>query len=164
MKLLKNLKKINKFLTRVNKTSTCWLWKGSIMKTGGYGQVHEVGFGHWRAHRLSWELFRGRIPRGFQVLHGCDIPGCVKPSHLFLGTQLDNMRDCKRKGRTNKSYGKMNSNGKLSDKEVSYIRKNCIRVKQGQPGSNVKDLANKFGITIQFVSRIAAGTSRSEKR
>lgn len=51
------------------------------------------------AHRVSWIIFRGKIPKGKHVLHKCDTPLCVNPKHLFIGTALDNIRDCFNKGR-----------------------------------------------------------------
>lgn len=51
------------------------------------------------AHRISWEIHRGNIPKGMYVLHKCDVPGCVNPDHLYLGTQSENMRDAYHRGR-----------------------------------------------------------------
>lgn len=55
-----------------------------------------------RAHRASWEIYKGTIPEGLSVLHSCDTPLCVNPDHLFLGTQQENMTDRTAKGRTGK--------------------------------------------------------------
>ena len=79
-----------KFWKYVNKTDGCWLWTGKARREG-YGAVG------WpktiSAHRLSWGLHNGPIPAGLWVLHKCDVRLCVRPDHLFLGTNLDNMRD-----------------------------------------------------------------------
>ncbi len=79
----------------------CWLWTASV-NHAGYGRVgledsREVDL----AHRASWRAFRGQIPKGLYVLHRCDTPACINPFHLWLGTQLDNVRDMIAKGRDN---------------------------------------------------------------
>lgn len=75
----------------------CLIWQGSLDRRG-YGGVRRAGK-LWSAHRYAWWLANGDIPPGMYVLHRCDTPACVRPSHLFLGTQGDNMRDAKAKGR-----------------------------------------------------------------
>ena len=75
----------------------CWPWTTTI-GNDGYGQ-YQLGGHTKRAHRIAWELARGPILNGMSVLHYCDSPSCVNPSHLFLGTQADNMRDMCEKGR-----------------------------------------------------------------
>lgn len=99
---------IGKFWTRFEKADGdgCWIWKG-IIEQNGYGSI-ELGGDRKKAgsrtrisaHRLSWILHNGPIssPTIF-VCHKCDNPPCVRPDHLFLGTQRDNMRDASRKGR-----------------------------------------------------------------
>lgn len=75
----------------------CWLWTASVNRKG-YGRIG-VGDAAALAHRVSWELHRGPIPGGLCVLHKCDVPACVNPDHLFLGTVPDNTADCIAKGR-----------------------------------------------------------------
>ena len=86
------------FFARVLKSATCWLWAG-YSKNGRYGHL-TVGGKSKPAHVVAWELATGEpVPEGLKVLHKCDNTRCVRKGHLFLGTQLDNMRDCSIKGR-----------------------------------------------------------------
>ena len=71
--------------------SGCWLWMGS-QAAHGYGML-SVNGKPCRAHRVSWEMYNGPIPDGLHILHKCDNPPCVNPSHLYAGTHKDNMRD-----------------------------------------------------------------------
>lgn len=72
------------------------MWTGCVVRR--YGQMRWHGERH-RTHRLSWILANGPIPDGLWVLHHCDVPLCVNPAHLFLGTVQDNKRDEVAKGR-----------------------------------------------------------------
>ena len=73
------------------------LWGGAT-DSGGYGHL-SIGGQLLSAHRVAWELENGLIPEGTHVLHHCDIPPCLEPTHLFLGTPLDNNHDMRAKGR-----------------------------------------------------------------
>jgi HNH endonuclease len=75
----------------------CWLWFGPKHRQG-YGHIKIKGKMH-TAHRLMFQYFYGVDPGEYKVCHTCDTPACVRPNHLFLGTQLDNVRDCIAKGR-----------------------------------------------------------------
>ena len=77
----------------------CWLWTGARNAHYGYGQIILPSKKLLMVHRLAWEMFFGAIPDGLQVLHTCDNPPCFRGSHLFLGTQADNMRDMHQKRR-----------------------------------------------------------------
>ena len=88
---------LKRFTSHVDKSGDCWLWQPGKDKDG-YGKIKVAGK-HLRAHRLSYELYVGPIPESVMVLHRCDVPGCVNPDHLWLGTALDNNRDRDQKGR-----------------------------------------------------------------
>ena len=75
----------------------CWIWMRS-RDPRGYGQLGVDGK-ITRAHRHFYATYVGPIPEEMFVLHKCDIPACVNPTHLFLGTQADNMSDMVAKGR-----------------------------------------------------------------
>jgi hypothetical protein len=85
--------------THIRMDGECWMWSGKILKPGmGYGLASQHA--KWQlAHRLSYKTFVGDIPEGMQVLHRCDRPACVNPSHLFLGTQKENIHDMLSKDR-----------------------------------------------------------------
>src|ERR1019366_3384667 len=100
----------------------CWLWTASV-DSGGYG-VFDTGR---RSHRYSWELHHGPIPPSDGLIvtcvcHHCDNPRCVRPDHLFLGTQGDNMRDMAEKGRGARHAGESNPRAKLTAAIVRSIR------------------------------------------
>src|SRR6266566_4592797 len=80
------------FWQQVEKTNYCWNWKGS-KDVSGYGE-----FGSRMAHRYSWTLHFGEIPRGMCICHACDNPACVNPNHLWLGTPQANTKDRDVKG------------------------------------------------------------------
>lgn len=92
-----------RFWKKVKKSniSDCWIWSG-FKNPHGYGGI-EIKGGMALAHRVAWELTYGKVPEELYVLHHCDNPTCVNPSHLFLGTQADNIRDMCLKGRSRHS-------------------------------------------------------------
>lgn len=90
---------MERFWSKVDKSSDCWVWTASTIKDG-YGQFRGPE-GMVLAHRFSYTLQNGVIPDGFCVCHTCDNPPCVNPSHLFVGTQKTNTQDMMGKGRNN---------------------------------------------------------------
>jgi hypothetical protein len=128
---------LSRFMSRIKKTESCWLW------TAGH---HEFGYGvmsangkRMTAHRLSWILHNGKIPKGLHVLHKCDNPRCVNPKHLFLGTQADNMADMVQKKRH--AEGSRNGHAILTEDKVREAR---IRYAAG--GISQRELAEQFGV------------------
>lgn len=126
--------------------SGCWIWMGTT--TRGYGQI-ESDTKKYYAHRASYQAFVGEIPEGMNVCHRCDNRFCVNPSHLFLGTQKDNLQDMKRKGRS--TIGEKNARSKLTEKQVQQI-KNGLR-----SGLKEKYLANLYGVCRQSINNIKNG-------
>lgn len=127
--------------------SGCWLWAGP-WTVSGYGVARSAGK-NVRAHRLSWEMNRGDIPSGMVVCHRCDTPACVNPDHLFLGTQVENVKDRTAKGRA--SSGSKHSQSlqgrvaKLTAEQVLAIRSDSR--------SNA-DIALDYGVTKENVGAI----------
>lgn len=128
--------------------SGCWLWLGAVTKFG-YGKITVDG-NHTTAHRWSWTLRRGPIPDGLHVLHKCDVPACVNPDHLFLGTALDNDQDKRRKGRH--YVLPIQRNPKLTEEQVADIRR--LRGLE-----TIVSLGKKFSVHHSVVSRIQRGKS-----
>jgi hypothetical protein len=109
------------FWSKVEKTDSdddCWLWIAGCdgQGRGAYAVDRKIKV----APRVAYELSFGKIQEGLYVCHKCDNPKCCNPSHLFLGTPLDNMMDKKQKGKGNE--GERNGRCKLSDKQIVEIR------------------------------------------
>lgn len=128
----------------------CWLWTGKL-NDKGYGRLSRGARGEgWHyAHRVSYELHVGPAG-GLHVLHRCDVPCCVNPSHLFLGTQADNNRDRDGKGRQVAPRGEHNGMARLTEEKVSQIL--------ASPLSSLK-LAPIIGIDASCIRKIRRGES-----
>ena len=136
-----------RFWYRVNKTETCWVWIGNKDRKG-YGRFC-FSTGHIGAHRFIWEITFGGIPAGMQVLHTCDNPACVRPDHLFLGTNQDNRTDSVTKDRQAKGGG--HGRHKLTEDEVRFIKGRCCR---GHAMYGVMALAKRFNVWPMTISAI----------
>src|SRR6187399_1075873 len=139
------------FWSRIRKSKKgkrCWNW---TLSTGenGYGQLACKRYSPTKlaTHRVAWELANGRcVPARKHVLHTCDNRRCCRPSHLFLGTNLDNIADCVAKGRTTR--GEKHPMVKITRVIARKIRK---RVAKGETQAAV---AKDVGLDFRTVSQI----------
>lgn len=134
---------MERFWEKVNKKGSihpvlktrCWEWEAGISSNGGYG-CFSRGKKTQKAHRYAYEIYFGRIPDNQIVLHKCDNPRCVRPSHLSCGTHQDNMTDMVNKGRSARgdrhgsktkpecrTRGEKIGKAKLTEAEVLDIRR-----------------------------------------
>ena len=132
-----------KFISKVRVVgiSKCWYWKASGTDNGGYGRG-SLYKKQMSAHRISYQLFYGDLSNDLVVCHKCDHPSCVNPTHLFQGTQRDNMRDMLNKGRGRTKTHISEKSRKELTKWVSKLYKD---------GLSVKDIAGLFDLDDNFV-------------
>jgi len=146
-------KDVARFWEKVDCTAgffECWTWK-AFCNQKGYGMLWWLGKSD-RAHRVAWTLTNGAIPDAICVLHSCDNPPCCNPSHLFLGTNLENTQDRVSKGRNGDISGEKHPRHKLTSLEVSGIR---LRYSQG--GITQRQLADEFNMSQGTIGAILRG-------
>lgn len=137
---------MKRFWDKVNKTEACWLWTAA--NAAGYGLI-KLGGRMQKAHRVSWEMANGVIPPGMCVCHHCDVPLCVNPAHLFLGTVHDNQMDMRNKGRFPSQRGEGNHAAKLTKKSVISIRQ-----EYATGACTLAHLADKHAVTLGNISAV----------
>lgn len=135
---------IERFWSKVNKTDDCWIWVAGL-SPDGYGKFKSGGR-TYRSTRFLWAHLHGEIPEGMHVLHDCDNKRCVKPDHLHLGTNIDNMREGVERCRF--LYGSNNPAGKLTEDAVVDIRTSSL---------TQWELAHKYGVNQAVVWRALRG-------
>ena len=119
----------------------CWIWTGST-QVRGYGEIISNGKKIY-AHRASYTVYKGDIPKGMYVCHKCDTVSCVNPDHLFLGTQRDNIHDMIKKGRS--GNGEHHPHTRLTREDVLYIRSSDERTSL---------LSKKFNVSMSNINAI----------
>ena len=145
------------FWPKVRKGSGCWEWTAAT-DVGGYG-VFNTGRRMSKAHRYSWIIANGAIPSDRHVLHRCDNRLCVRPSHLYLGTQQDNVADMDARGRRGRGWhpsrtGQEHQASRLSDETVAAIRAAVAA------GGRQRHVAVRFGVSHTYVGMLVRGEKR----
>lgn len=137
-----------RFWSKVDKSGPngCWVWTASVFKSGGYGAFGYTSTDIRRAHRYAWEITRGPIPEGAFLLHSCDNPLCVNPSHLRPGTTADNSQDAVDRNRTTLGRWKV-----LPPERVSEIRSDT---------RTIREIAADYGVSNGYVSRLKRNLAR----
>jgi hypothetical protein len=134
----------------VRMTEDCWLFEG-YRPSRQHGRI-EFKSQQIYMHRAVYALLFGPIPEGMNVCHRCDVGNCIPPAHLFLGTQVDNIRDMEAKGRANRvgwRGGAAHPAAHLTDVEVELLR-----LEAAKPGTKQRDVATKFGVSQSTVWRL----------
>ena len=138
---------------RLNPVTGCLEWQTHL---GGskraYGRVvmgsRKTGRYYRYAHRLVWESIHGPLGKGQCVLHRCDNPRCVNPTHLFVGSQADNMRDMASKGRGGAPRGGRHMSAKLTEEQARSALCSDLSTPQ---------LAAEWGVSYQSIWALRAG-------
>ena len=139
---------LRRWVTKIRAEGDCWIWTGGTTK--GYAAFT---FGDWNApeeqygHRASYRMFKGPIPKGMLVMHACDTPLCVNPSHLALGTIKENNDDSRRKGRA--TVGTKSHLAKVNEDDVREIRR------RRAAGERLKAIGADYGLSEAGVCVIA---------
>lgn len=135
--------------------SGCLIWQHSV-DGGGYGVFFSQKYGRDKAHRISYAETYGDFDSSLFVLHKCDNPSCIDPTHLFLGTNMDNIKDKVNKRRQHHPIGNLNGRCILSDEDVQSMRDDY---KSGK--YSYRTLHKKYNISQTQVSRIIRKESRT---
>lgn len=133
---------------KTQKSDTCWVWIGAHL-ISGYGHM-TINKKRVTVHRLSWEVHNGPIPIGMEILHRCDNPPCIRPDHLFIGTNQDNVDDMVSKKRH--TYGDRNGHAVFTDdqaREILYL----LRTKQ----ATGRQIAQQYGVDETTISKMRLG-------
>lgn len=141
---------MERFWAKVDKTSHpggCWIWT-NCRDCDGYGHMHTPD-GMTTAHRFSYRVHKGEIPKGMFVCHTCDVPACVNPDHLWIGTPQDNTSDMVKKNRHSCCFGEAVHTAKLTADRVA-----AIRTAYANGGRTLKSLGEEYGVDLSVIGKV----------
>ncbi len=161
---MKRISSNERFWSKVEKTKTCWIWKGQRICNYGRFSYKSKGIG---AHRFSWFLAYGKWPEN-HICHKCDNPPCVRPDHLFDGTHAENHKDKKDKmtARRLEYIKRMLEAGLINNNVFSFPKREKIIHKHRQSvnkkivlylyeqGVRQAEIARTFKISRQRIGKI----------
>jgi hypothetical protein len=131
--------------------NNCWPWLGSINRWG-YGDCVWNGR-RSNASRAAYEASNGPLPAGLVVCHQCDNPACCNPSHLWAGTQAENLADCRAKGR--QVYRTGAAHHRPTAKMTEDMVKDARRMYAD--GVSQTEIARRWGLHSSSISRAVRG-------
>lgn len=147
-------KKVNKhgpIQAHCTELGPCWDWAPA--KKSRYGTICRTKLAHSeiKAHRASWILHYGPIPEGLEVCHKCDNGRCVNPSHLWVGTHTDNMRDMIAKNRRSSARGERSGMSKFTERQIREMRKLFV---PRSKTNGLKALMDRFSISKAHLCKV----------
>lgn len=151
-----------RFWPKVDKSGACWTWTAA-RDFHGYGRFSVARGKAAQAHRVAWMLAHGPVPAGMLVLHRCDNPPCVNPSHLFVGTDGDNAADKVSKGRQLKGDAQRRATAATlrrgSASNLAVMTEAVVREarRRRSEGAQADELAREAGVSVSTMNRALAG-------
>jgi hypothetical protein len=144
-----------RFMAKTIQVRECLEWTGNL-NSEGYGRFYDPDSNRKElAHRWLWKQLVGPLDSKTFLCHHCDNRRCVELSHLFPGSNSDNMQDCLRKGRwqsevrdQTKRRGENEPHAKLTEANVRAIRE------ERQEGATLKSLGEQYGVSLGTIWRV----------
>ena len=150
-----------RFMAKVQKgpETGCWVWTGQKdgskngkLRYGRFKVKKDLKTAIWRAHRWSAKYIGGMDIEDMFVCHNCDVPLCVNPEHLFIGTHWDNMQDMAKKDRRKGiCNGSQHGRAKLTEADIPVIRDILSQ------GEMLKTIAAQFRVAPEPIGDIKHG-------
>lgn len=146
-----------RLLNKTRKTNSCWLFEGASLRSG-YGTI-SLNDKTVTTHRVSYEIFVGKIKKGYEVCHKCNVKSCIKPSHLYLATRKGNADDAMRDGLI--KVGENHGSSKLTNSNIKFIKSFYAK---GKRGRGCYEIAKIMKVHPTTIHRIVTGKTWFHER